>query len=105
MLKINVAALAAASALLWGSCVLLVGLANMAVPGYGAAFLKLIASIYPGYDPNGSFLVLLLATTFALADGAIGGGILGWLYNVIAAPADRERRAVSPHHDMRHPMA
>ncbi len=105
MMKINVAALATAGALLWGFCVFLVGLANMAVPGYGAAFLDLIASIYPGYHANGNFFVLVLGTTFALADGAIAGGILGWLYNLIAVPPRREGATTVPRHDLRHPTA
>jgi hypothetical protein len=89
-MKLNVAALAIAGAILWGTSVFFVGLANVAVPGYGATFLDLIAALYPGYHVGGGFDSLLIGTLYAFADGAIGGALLGWLYNVVVVAA-RER--------------
>lgn len=83
-MKLNVAALAIAAAVVWGGCVFLVGLANLAMPDYGGAFLAMVASIYPGYHAGRDFLTLLLGSAYALADGAIGGAIVAWLYNVVA---------------------
>ncbi len=91
-MKLSVAALAIAGAILWGASVFFVGLADMAVPGYGAAFLNLIAALYPGYHVNGGIDSLLIGTAFAIGDGAIGGALFGWLYNVVAV-ALRERNA------------
>jgi hypothetical protein len=86
-MKLNVAALAIAGALLWGASIFLVGLANLAVPGYGAPFLAVVAGLYPGYHVGAGFGSILIGTAYATVDGAIGGAILGWLYNVVAVSA------------------
>lgn len=101
-MKLNVAALAIACAILWGACVFLVGLADMAVPGYGGAFLAMVASIYPGFHAGANFLVLLLGTGLALADGAIAGAIVAWLYNVVADMQSQTARPAGTTHDLRH---
>ena len=83
-MKLNVAALAIAGAILWGTSVFFVALANMAIPDYGVAFLNLVAALYPGYHVGAGVSSLLIGTAYALADGAIGGALFGWLYNVVA---------------------
>lgn len=83
-MKLNVFALSAAGAILWGASVLLVSLANLAWPPYGGAFLNLAASIYPGYQPGASAGSVVVGTLYALVDGAVGGAILAWLYNLFA---------------------
>lgn len=80
-MKLNLKSLAASLAILWGLSVFLVGLANLIWPGYAAAFLNLLASIYPGYHAAGSFGDLIVGTLYAVLDGAMGGLIFGWLYN------------------------
>ena len=35
--------------MVWGGAVLTVGIANLIQPRYGKEFLRLVASIYPGY--------------------------------------------------------
>ncbi len=82
-MKLNIKALAIASGILWGSAMLFTGLANMMWPGYGAAFLAAISSIYPGYEPGGLAQVIN-GTLYAVVDGAIGGAIFGWIYNLFA---------------------
>ena len=47
-MRLSIRALAIACAVIWGGVILLVGLANLLWPGYGLAFLELVASIYPG---------------------------------------------------------
>lgn len=79
-MKLDVKALAIAWCILWGGCVLAVSLANLAC-GYGQHFLNLLSSFYPGYQATRSLGEALLVTVYALADGLIGGAILGWLYN------------------------
>jgi hypothetical protein len=48
-MKINVKALAVASAILWGAAMLGMGLANLIWSGYGQQFLQTVASVYSGY--------------------------------------------------------
>ena len=47
--------------------------------GYGAAFLEIFVSIYPGFKITtaGSFVGLI----YGFIDGFIGGYIFAWLYN------------------------
>ena len=84
-MKVNVKALGFTIALLWGGIVLLVGLGNLAFPGYGSAFLEVVASIYPGYQASPSIGELIVGVLYALVDGFIGGLIAGWLYNLFAS--------------------
>jgi hypothetical protein len=79
-MSLNVKALALTTAVVWGGCLFLTGLANLAFPGYGLAWLQLAASIYPGYHPAGPGSVIIVAL-YGLADGAAAGAMFGWLYN------------------------
>ena len=82
-MKLSVAALAKTCALLMGAAVFLTGVANLIWPPYGKAFLDVFASLYPGCVPSGAGDVVLM-TAYALADGAISGALLAWLYNRLA---------------------
>lgn len=86
-MRLDVKALATAAALLWGGAVLLVGLCNLAWAPYGQAFLEWTASFYPGYDGPAGFGSVLVATMYALVDGAVCGALLGWIYNAVARAA------------------
>lgn len=81
-MKVNIKALGFTISLLWGGIVLLVGLGNLAFPGYGSAFLEAVASIYPGYQATPSIGEVIIGVLYALADGFIGGLVGGWLYNL-----------------------
>ena len=83
-MKLHALALGLTLGILWGAAILLTGLANLIWPGYGGAFLDVIASIYPGFYPGGGVGPVLLGTVYGLADGMIGGVIVAWLYNVLA---------------------
>ena len=83
-MKLNLKALSVTVALLWAGAVFLVGLANLIWPTYGQAFLKVLASIYPGYHATGTFGDMIAGSLYALVDGAIAGLVFGWLYNLIA---------------------
>ena len=80
-MKIDVKAFALTLSLLFGMSVLFTNLANLLFPTYGLEILKIIAAAYPGYHANGSLLDILVGTTYALADGMLGGVIGGLLYN------------------------
>lgn len=83
-MRLDTRALAIAGALLWGGALATVGLARLAWPGYGGAFLEVMASIYPGYDAAGGFGGVLAGTLYGALDGGLAGLILGWLYNRLA---------------------
>lgn len=80
-MRLSLRALAITAALLWGGSVFVCGLANLAWPSYGGAFLQLVASIYPGYHATRSLGSVVVGTLYALLDGAVGGLLFGWLYN------------------------
>ena len=84
-MRLNIAALSMASGLLWGGCILVVAAANLIWPNYGLVFLQLCASIYPGYHPGTGIGSVVTGTIYALVDGAVGGAIFVWLYNLFAA--------------------
>ncbi len=82
-MRLDAKAIALAFGILWGACLLGVGIANMIWPNYGQAFLQLCASIYPGYHPGTGMGSVVIGALYALVDGLIGGAIFGWLYNLI----------------------
>ena len=82
-MRLSVKAISIVSALLWGGGILFVGLIHLASPSYGAGFLDAISSIYPGFHGGRSFADALVGTGYALLDGAAGGFIFAWLYNLI----------------------
>ena len=77
----SVKGLALTVGILWGGCVLLVGLGNLIGPSYGVAFLEIARSIYPGYANTAGFFGVIVGTLYALLDGAILGALIAWLYN------------------------
>ena len=81
-MKCSVKGLAVAAGVAWGAVVLLVGLLNLVWPSYGVALLDLARSIYPGYGDMSGIGGVIVGTIYALVDGAIGGAIFAWLYNM-----------------------
>lgn len=85
-MKLSLKALAFSCALIWGGLLLAVGLANLAVPAYGLAFLRGMSSVYPGYHGSGTISNVLIGAAYGLFDGAAAGLVFGWLYNFLARP-------------------
>lgn len=84
-MKFNLKALTLTAALMWGVlAVFLTGIANLLWPHYAEGFLKLLASIYPGYSGAASLGQVLIATGYGLVDGAVAGLVFGWLYNKLS---------------------
>jgi hypothetical protein len=77
-------------AILWGGCMLIVGLINLADPSYGSEFLRMMSSIYPGADTSRTLGRVLLGTLYGVIDGAIGGYLFAILYRAL----NREHRSV-----------
>jgi hypothetical protein len=86
-MRLSVKAMAIVSALLWGGGLLCVGLVHLASPAYGASFLEGISSVYPGFHGARSLGDVLVGTVYGLIDGAVGGLVFGWLYNLFAGRA------------------
>ena len=84
-MRIHVTALSLALGLLWGIAILIVALANLTWPDYGHAFLGVLASSYPGYHAGPSVSSAIIGALYGLVDGAIGGAVFAWVYNLLAA--------------------
>ena len=84
-MKLDVKAMALTIGLLWGAAMFLTGTANLIWDVYGEDFLDVMASVYPGYDATTSFAQVIVGTLYALLDGAVGGAVVAWLYNRLAA--------------------
>lgn len=85
-MRLDIKATALAMGILWGVAALLTGLVNILRPGYGSAFLQMLASIYPGYDATGSLGDVVTGVLYALVDGLLFGLIFAWLYNRFQGP-------------------
>ena len=83
-MKLSVKSLTITTALFWGGTVFFVALINFLAPPYGKAFLDLVSSVYPGYKVVGSFGSVIVGTLYALVDGAVGGVLFAWMYNLFA---------------------
>jgi hypothetical protein len=91
-MKLSVRACAGASAALWGGGVLACGLINLASPGYGQSFLKVLQSIYPGFHHSRTASDVLVGAGYAALDGAAAGALFALLYNGL----QEERRRLAP---------
>lgn len=83
-MRLSVRGLAVAGALLWGGCLLIVELLNLAIPTYGSAFLQGIGSVYPGLHDSRTFGDVILGAVYGAIDGGLGGAFIAWLYNAFA---------------------
>ena len=80
-MRVSAKVMATVVALLWGGCLLFVGLINIGAPSYGADFLRMMSSVYPGFHDTRTWGEVVLGTVYGLVDGAIGGLLFAWLYN------------------------
>jgi hypothetical protein len=86
-MRLSLKALTIVCGLLWGGAVLCVGLVHLASPSYGASFLDVVSSIYPGFHGARSIGDTLVGAAYGLIDGGLGGFFFGWLYNLFAGRA------------------
>jgi len=80
-MRLSVNALGITAGIIWGACILIVGLINLAAPTYGVEFLRGMGSLYPGFYHVRTFWDVVLGTVYGFVDGLIGGWIFAWLYN------------------------
>jgi hypothetical protein len=77
---VNIKALAATIAILWGTSLAIVGWG--AAFGFGDLFVNVMSSLYIGYAPG--FTGGLIGGIWGALDGAVTGLITGYIYNYIA---------------------
>ena len=83
-MKFSLRSLTITAAVLWGAAFLVVAGGNLLWPPYGAAFLEIMSSLYPGYEAAGTPGSVIVGTLYAILDGAIGGALFAWIYNCFA---------------------
>ncbi len=83
-MQLSIKAMALTASILWGGSILFIGLMSLLSPGYANEFLKIVSSLYPGFEHSGSLGDLLVGTVFGLIDGGICGVLIAWLYNFFA---------------------
>jgi len=84
-MKLSIRGFTVSFAVLWGLAMLLTGLANMLWPGYGAAFLEVMGSVYPGYDAGSAGIGnIIIGGLYGAVDGGIAAAVFAWLYNLFA---------------------
>jgi hypothetical protein len=80
-MKLSLKALIIAGALFKTCCFLFVSLLNLVLRPYGGAYLAMLTTLYPGYDPVNVPVGIIIGTLYSLLAGALAGLIFGWLYN------------------------
>ncbi len=84
-MKLSIQGMTVTLAIVWGMLAMfLTGIANLIWPGYGRAFLEVMASVYPGYNATATFGQVIVGTVYGLLDGAVAGAVFAWLYNRFA---------------------
>jgi len=82
--KLSLGALIFAGALLQGLSFLFVFLLNAILPPYGGAYLAMMMSLYPGYNPVEGPVSIIIGVLYAVPSGGLAGAVFGWLYNYFA---------------------
>ena len=63
---------------------LFISLLNLVLRPYGGAYLAMLTSLYPSYDPLSIPLGIIVGMLYSLIAGALAGLLFGWLYNLFA---------------------
>jgi hypothetical protein len=91
-MKLSIKGLTLATAIAWALGLLAVGILNLIWPGYGGEFLKVMASLYPGFKASGTIIDVIVGMLYALVDGAICGFVFALLYNAFVGTAPKRRK-------------
>ncbi len=83
-MKLSLKSMMIAGALFKAVVFLFISLLNLVLRPYGGAYLALLTSLYPGYDPLSIPLGIIIGTLYSLIAGALAGLLFGWLYNLFA---------------------
>ena len=83
-MKLSLKAMIVAGALFKGVVFLFISLMNLILRPYGGAYLAILSSLYPGYDPVSGPIAVIIGALYSLLAGALAGLLFGWLYNLFA---------------------
>jgi len=83
-MKLSLKSMIIAGALLKGITFLFISLLNVVLRPYGGAYLAMLSSLYPFYDPVSGPIGVIVGTFYSLLAGALAGLVFGWLYNFVA---------------------
>ena len=83
-MKLSLKSMIIAGALFKAIGFLFISLMNLILRPYGGAYLALLSSLYPGYDPVSVPIGIVVGTLYSLLAGALAGLLFGWLYNLFA---------------------
>jgi hypothetical protein len=83
-MKLSLKSMIIAGALFKAICFLFISLLNLVLRPYGGAYLAMLTSLYPGYDPVSVPIGMIVGTFYSLLAGALAGLLFGWLYNFFA---------------------
>ena len=82
MAKLDIKAFGLTLGIVWGLAMLLMGLINT-TDMWGDEIVKVMGSLYIGYRPT--VLGSIIGGIWGFIDAGIGGVIIAWLYNRLAA--------------------
>ena len=89
-MRLNIKAAALTAGLVWGVLAMFaIGVGNLLSPGFGQAFLDVMASVYPGYTAEPGLGQVLIGALYGALDGAIAGVVFAWLYNIVSSRLGR----------------
>ena len=80
-MRLSVRNFALSAGVLWGSGMLLLGLANLALPAYGASFLQAMSSVYPGFQTSHTFSNVVIGTVYGFFDRGDRRLLFASIYN------------------------
>lgn len=80
-MTLSLKAMIIAGALFKAVVFLFISLMNLILRPYGGAYLAILSSLYPGYDPVSGPIGMIVGTLYSLLAGALGGLLFGGLYN------------------------
>ena len=83
-MKLSLKAMIIAGALFKAVVFLFISLMNLILRPYGGAFLVILSSFYPGYDPVSVPIGMMVGTLYSLLAGALAGLLFACLYNFFA---------------------
>jgi hypothetical protein len=86
-MKLSLRSIIIAGALFKAIGFIFVSLLNVVLRPYGGAYLALLASLYPGYDPTSGLAGIIVGTFYSLLAGAVAGLVFGSLYNFLTERA------------------
>jgi hypothetical protein len=82
-MKLSTKAMTISGGLVWGLAMLLAGLGHFLRSTFGTGFLIAMSSLYPGFHVARTWESVLIGVVWGFVDGAIGGFIFAWLYDLM----------------------